>query len=353
MAGLIALLAGAWLAVALWFTIAGARRSAAARAVIDEHGRLGALIEAGPAAPLLVAPDGAISGSGRLAGALGLTELPPRWLALFGDDKPFPAEAAAPLGRVLAEAAAGGRSSLTVRPAGSARIFRVDGSPAPPGFGERSAVLWFVDVTASEEEKARLTAQLERRAERRRGLRDRRRGPGTRPLRPRPLRPRPTRHARPPVRGSGPVRPRPLADLLQRALRPDVRPAGRLPRRPPRIRPRDRGDARGRKLARGARLSGLEGSAPGVVHERAGGGGGGLAACGREAFASRRPAAARRRPADDLRGSHRADPARLGARHPASGPLGDLRQSVRSGRRVRRGRAAESLEQPLSRGVGL
>src|SRR5436189_119810 len=165
MAGLIALLAGAWLAVALWFTIAGARRSAAARAVIDEHGRLGALIEAGPAAPLLVAPDGAISGSGRLAGALGLTELPPRWLALFGDDKPFPAEAAAPLGRVLAEAAAGGRSSLTVRPAGSARIFRVDGSPAPPGFGERSAVLWFVDVTASEEEKARLTAQLERRSE--------------------------------------------------------------------------------------------------------------------------------------------------------------------------------------------
>src|SRR5204862_1622401 len=130
-----------------------------ARAVIDEHGRLGALIEAGPAAPLLVAPDGAISGSGRLAGALGLTELPPRWLALFGDDKPFPAEAAAPLGRVLAEAAAGGRSSLTVRPAGSARIFSDDGSPAPPCLGELSAELRLVDVTTAEREEAGLLIQ--------------------------------------------------------------------------------------------------------------------------------------------------------------------------------------------------
>src|SRR6185436_10977107 len=74
-------------------------------------------------------------------------------------------EAAAELGRLVAEAAAGGRVGTIVRPAGSARIFRIDAGPAPAGFAERSALLWFVDVTAAEEDAARLSDQLERRSE--------------------------------------------------------------------------------------------------------------------------------------------------------------------------------------------
>ena len=117
---------------------------------------MAALLQAGPAMPLVVAPDGAISGPDRLAGALGLDALPPRWMGLFGDEAPFRADEAAALGRHVAEAAAGGRFSLALRPAGSARIFRIDGGPAPAGFAERSALLWFLDVTEAEEQAAAL-----------------------------------------------------------------------------------------------------------------------------------------------------------------------------------------------------
>ena len=162
---LLALVAGAWLAAAVWVSLRAARREAAARAVVEDSVRLAALLEAGPAMPLVVAFDGTIGGPERLAGALGLEALPPRWLALFGEDAPFPTESAAGLGRIVSEAMAGGRTCLTVRPSGSARIFRIDGGPAPAGFAERAALLWFVDVTAAEEDGARLAAQLQRRSE--------------------------------------------------------------------------------------------------------------------------------------------------------------------------------------------
>src|SRR6185295_2407260 len=161
----LALLAGAWLAAAVWASLRAARREAAARGVAEDNVRLAALLEAGPAMPLVVAADGTISGPERLAGALGLEALPPRWLALFGEEAPFPLDAAAELAGIVSEAAAGGRPSLTLRPSGSARIFRVDGAPATAGFGERAALLWFVDVTAAEEDAARLAAQLQRRSE--------------------------------------------------------------------------------------------------------------------------------------------------------------------------------------------
>jgi signal transduction histidine kinase len=162
---LVALAAGAWLAVAIWAAVRAGRREAAARAVIDDNLRYAALLQAGPAMPLVVGADGAIAGSDRLAGALGLDALPGRWLALFGEEAPFPPGTAAELNARVTEAGAGARFSLTVRPAGSARIFRVDGGPAPAGFAERSALLWFIDVTAAEEDAARLAGQLQRRSD--------------------------------------------------------------------------------------------------------------------------------------------------------------------------------------------
>ena len=112
-AALLALLAGAWLAVAVWASLRAARREKVAREVVDDNGRLAALLEAGPAMPLLVGADGTISGPERLAGALGLEALPPRWLALFGEEAPFPTDMAAGLGRLVSEAASGARPSLT------------------------------------------------------------------------------------------------------------------------------------------------------------------------------------------------------------------------------------------------
>jgi len=161
---IVALVAGAWLAAALWAIRRGWRRAAEAEAVIDDNERLAALLRAAPAMSLRVAPDGALTASGRLAGALGLDSLPARWMGLFGDDAPFAAETAAELGRHLAEAQAGGAFSITVRPAGSARILRVDGGPAPAGFAEGGALLWVLDVTEAEGQAAAVAARLARRS---------------------------------------------------------------------------------------------------------------------------------------------------------------------------------------------
>ena len=139
----LALVAGAWTAAAFWFSLRGRRADVGARAVLAGRARLAALLESGPAMALLVAPDGALEGgSDRLAGALGLDALPARWVGLFGEGAPFDANEAAELGALVADAAAGGSFSTTLRPAGSARILRLDGGPAPGGFPGRSALLW-------------------------------------------------------------------------------------------------------------------------------------------------------------------------------------------------------------------
>jgi PAS domain-containing protein len=161
---LVALVAGAWLGAAIWATRRAWRAALAAETTVRDSERLAALLEAGPAMALIVTADGAIAGTPRLAGALGLAELPPRWLGLFGDGAPFPADHAAGLGHQVADAAAGGSFSLTLRPAGSARSFRVDGGPAPAAYGERAVALWFIDVTEAEEAAAALAARLERRS---------------------------------------------------------------------------------------------------------------------------------------------------------------------------------------------
>ena len=161
---LVALVSGAWFGAALWATRRSLRAAEAAETTVGDSERQAALLEAGPAMALVVAVDGAISGSGRLAGALGLQVLPPRWLGLFGDGAPFATDDAAVLGRHVADAAAGASFSLILRPAGSARSFRIDGGPAPAGYGERAVALWFIDVTEAEEAAATLAARLERRS---------------------------------------------------------------------------------------------------------------------------------------------------------------------------------------------
>ena len=157
----LALLAGAWLAVALWATLRGRALAAEAKAVIGEHERLAALLNASPADALLVGPDNVLAGPDRLGGALGLGDLPTRWPAL--------AEALSPvvptLDALFAEARAGSPFSVSFSPAGSARILRVDGGPAPVGFAERSVLLWFTDVTELESQIVGLKGRLARRSE--------------------------------------------------------------------------------------------------------------------------------------------------------------------------------------------
>lgn len=158
----VALLAGAWLAVALWATWRARRLAAAASAVLGDSARLSALLSAAPAMPLLIDPEGSLSGADRTAALMGLEELPPRWSTFLESEALSPEDNAALAQRVL-EAAAGAPFTLTVRTRDSLYI-RINGGPAPAGFPERSVLLWFLDISVAESRAAELQSRLERRS---------------------------------------------------------------------------------------------------------------------------------------------------------------------------------------------
>src|SRR5688500_7317377 len=159
----IAFLAGAWLAAAVWATWRGRRLAAAAAAVLDENARLSALIGSGPAMALLIGRDGKLQGDERLAAALGLEEMPERWADLLEQAFSAKGERDA-LAAAVEEAATGGAFSLTVRPTDAAHTFCIQGGPAPAFFAGRTVTLWFTDVSRGEEEVVALRARLERRS---------------------------------------------------------------------------------------------------------------------------------------------------------------------------------------------
>lgn len=161
---LLPLVAGAWLAAAVWATWRGRRLGVEAAGVLGENARLSALLANGPAVPLLVGRDGRLeAGSARLATAFGLEALPDRWDDLLTSAFADP-EQRLELDRAVQEARTGGAFAITVRPAGSARAFCIEGGPAPAAFGERTVLLWFTDVSGSDQEARGLKAQLERRS---------------------------------------------------------------------------------------------------------------------------------------------------------------------------------------------
>ena len=158
-----ALLAGAWLAAALWATWRGRRLAVAAAAILDENARLTALVTAGPALPLLIDRDGVLVGQDRVAAALGLEVVPDRWADLV--ERAFPAhEQAADLEKGVREAATGAAFAITVRPAATTRTFCIEGAPAPAAFPGRTVLLWFTDISRAEEEAETLRDRLERRS---------------------------------------------------------------------------------------------------------------------------------------------------------------------------------------------
>src|SRR5438309_1167182 len=160
-AALIALVCGGWLAVAVWATLRGLRRSREAVGQVAEVAGSEALLAAAPAIPLLVRRDGTLEGMQRAAFALGLTQLP----SSFSSDLGLaPADAAAVRDAVADAQGAGGSFALTVRPEGGARILELRGSPAPPSLGE-GVLVWILDVTAIAEERAAAEDREQARAE--------------------------------------------------------------------------------------------------------------------------------------------------------------------------------------------
>jgi signal transduction histidine kinase len=156
----IALVCGAWLAIALYATLRGLRRSREAWLARREAGGTQSLMRASPAIPLLVAQDGSLEGSERAAAALGLSELPATLDALAGSG--VLADAEALRARVAETAGSAADFALAVRLEGSARTLRIAGGPAPSPWPAGTALLWLSDASESAEEATSLRAEVVR-----------------------------------------------------------------------------------------------------------------------------------------------------------------------------------------------
>jgi signal transduction histidine kinase/PAS domain-containing protein len=157
----VAALALAWIAVAAVIAVLAARRFRLAETVLSAARSNAALLEATPARPLVVRPDLRLEADAQLLRDLGLKKVPARLADLTGNDSGIDPQdldaltAAIDTARVSAQ-----RLSLTVRSAGSARVFEVRGGPAPPPEPPGTLLLWFYDTSAGEEDRARLTLKL-------------------------------------------------------------------------------------------------------------------------------------------------------------------------------------------------
>jgi signal transduction histidine kinase len=150
-AALIALVCGGWLALAVWATLRGLRRSREGAGQAEEAGRAQALLSASPAVPLLVRRDGSLQASEAAAFAFGLASLP----AGLADELGLAAADAEALRTAVAAARSSGAGfSLTARPEGGTRILELRGGPAPPALGEGAVLVWIVDVTGIAEQSA-------------------------------------------------------------------------------------------------------------------------------------------------------------------------------------------------------
>jgi signal transduction histidine kinase len=159
---ILAVVCGAWLALAAWATRRGIARGREASAEARSVEHQAALLAASPALPLVVARDGRIEGRDSLAFLLGLDRLPDTLGDLIAAAG-FPADSGERLvDEVTAASAAAGTFQLSARPGGSARIFQIRGGPAPSSYAPGSVLLWFVDSTGSEEEIAALRGRSER-----------------------------------------------------------------------------------------------------------------------------------------------------------------------------------------------
>ncbi|PTQ07400.1 histidine kinase [Sphingomonas oleivorans] len=159
-AALVAGVLALWLVAGVSATILGIRRSAKARFAHAEAERLAALIAAAPAAPLIVTGTGRIEEDGRLADWLGLRRSLATLTDLADEQEGFARPDVEALARDVATTAisARGFARRLAMPA-SGRVLLVRGSP---GLGSGRVMLWFVDMTESERETARLAGEADR-----------------------------------------------------------------------------------------------------------------------------------------------------------------------------------------------
>ena len=157
----IAALALLWLGIAAAISAVAARRFRLAQQVLDAAQANARLIELMPARPLVVRPDRRIEADAHLLRDLGLETPPTRLADLAGTDSGIArADLDALAADIEAAQASAGRVSKTVRSNGSARVFDVQGGPAPAGEPPGTLLLWFFDTSVGEEERGKLALRL-------------------------------------------------------------------------------------------------------------------------------------------------------------------------------------------------
>jgi len=162
--GLIAVIAALWLAAAVAATVRATRRSAVAEELSGRAAWLEGLIEAAPAVPLSVAPDGTIDPPARLRNWLALPDRRIKLSDLTGERSGLVADDhALLLADVAAASLSGATVSRVVRVAGSSRALKVEGRRTAAGHAPAGTVtLWFTDATANEAAVHELRAQVDR-----------------------------------------------------------------------------------------------------------------------------------------------------------------------------------------------
>jgi signal transduction histidine kinase len=150
-----------WLGIAASIALIAARRFRVAEQVLGAARANATLLEISPARPLLVRPDGRIESDALLVRELGLGT-PPKTLGdLAGKDGGILIEDLDGLvADISAARASAGKVARRVGVNGSARVFEVRGGPAPAPEPAGTLLLWFFDMSAGEEERARLSLRL-------------------------------------------------------------------------------------------------------------------------------------------------------------------------------------------------
>lgn len=155
----LALVLGAWIAVAAWAVVRGLR-ARAERYQLRRWGEgLAALLSTAPAAYAVIDGAGRVAGSGRLAALLG---------AEIDQGEPItghfdPEDGARLAEDIVALKASGASFTRLARTARGNRMLAVHGVPVPRDLGAGVAVLWLVDATRDRGEVRALTQEAERR----------------------------------------------------------------------------------------------------------------------------------------------------------------------------------------------
>ena len=156
-------LAGLWLLFAGWASVRGIIRQREAASATRRAAQMAAMIEASPALPLVVRPDGRIEGAGAIAALFGLDRLPS---TLDGLGAAEPARMAGRDFAGLKEAVVLAQKTarpfqLVLRSVDRTTAIAVSGVPAPSEIGiAGAALLWFSDASATERDHNRLRSQL-------------------------------------------------------------------------------------------------------------------------------------------------------------------------------------------------